>query len=252
MSQLERPTRDFNRFFEHVKKNGFNAKTVIDVGAARGTPSLHHAFPDAYFVLFEPVQEFMPELKQLMKKYNGEVQDCGLVSEAPIHQVNILRKLKQLVKKFKGEELEQFAKIFRTKNNIYGSSMMHRVTDVDDDRLEDVKIKTLDRALAHYKELPKPFLLKTDCQGGDFDVVKGGVKVLSACEIVIMEVSFFKFWGDHHPDALEIFSFMNEQGFVIYDFLDGLFRPLDGALGQIDVVFVRKDSLLKKDNKWGG
>jgi hypothetical protein len=66
-----------------------------------------------------------------------------------------------------------------------------------------------------------------------------------------MAVSFFKFWGNHHPDALEIFNFMNEQGFVIYDFLDGLFRPLDGALGQIDVVFVRKDSLLKKDYKWG-
>ena len=44
---------------------------------------------------------------------------------------------------------------------------------------------------------------------------------------------------------------MDEQGFVIYDFLDGLFRPLDGALGQIDVAFVRKDSLLKKDNQWG-
>jgi FkbM family methyltransferase len=251
MGKLERPTRDFDRFFENVKKNGFNAKTVIDVGAARGTPPLHKAFPDAYFVLFEPVQEFIPELKQLMKKYQGEVQDCGLVSEEPGLQAKILRKLKQFVKKFKGEGPEQYTKIFRTRNNLYGSSLMHRVTDIDDDRLEDVKIKTLDRALAHFDELPKPFLLKTDCQGGDFDVVKGGVKVLSACEIIIMEVSFFKFWGNHHPDALEIFNFMNEQGFVIYDFLDGLFRPLDGALGQIDVVFVRKDSLLKKDYKWG-
>ena len=231
-------TRDFKRFFEHVKKNGFNPKTVIDAGAAKGTPSLHQAFPDAYFYLFEPVQEFIPELKVLMKKYKGEVHDCGLVSEAPGLQ-------------FKGEGPEQYTKIFRTRNNPYGSSLMHRVTDINDDRLEDVKINTLDRVLAHYDELPKPFLLKTDCQGGDFDVVKGGVKVLSVGESVIMEVAFFKFWGNHHPNALEIFNFMDEQGFVIYDFLDGLFRPLDGALGQIDVAFVRKDSLLKKDNQWG-
>ena len=58
-------TRDFKRFFEHVKKNGFNPKTVIDAGAAKGTPSLHQAFPDAYFYLFEPVQEFIPELKDV-------------------------------------------------------------------------------------------------------------------------------------------------------------------------------------------
>lgn len=224
MSQVKRPTRTFPEFFEHTHRLGFNPGTVIDVGAAKGTPSLNNAFPDAYFVCFEPLREFADDLERYMRKYKGEIHNCALATE------------------------EKESSIFRTKD-LFGSSIMHRVPDEQDPRLEQITIRTLDGVLAD-RDLPKPYLLKTDCQGGDFDVVKGGTEVLKHCDLVIMEVSFFKFWGNHHPDALEILNFMNEQGFVVYDFLDGLFRPLDGALGQIDIVFVRKDSPFKKDHRW--
>ncbi|NIQ16320.1 MAG: hypothetical protein GTO02_18595, partial [Candidatus Dadabacteria bacterium] len=42
----------------------------------------------------------------------------------------------------------------------------------------------------------------------------------------------------------------DSNGFVIYDFLDGLFRPLDNALGQIDIVFVKRDGFFRQDHRW--
>jgi FkbM family methyltransferase len=223
--KLKRPTRTFEEFFKHIKTLGFKPSTVIDVGAAKGTPSLHQAFPESHFVLFEPLSAFIPYLERMMTKYDGEVYNCALGTK------------------------EIDGTIFKTKD-LFGSSIIHQLNDESDPRLEGITIKTMDGVLGD-KDLPKPYLLKTDCQGGDFDVVKGGVGVLRNCELVIMEVSFFKFWGENHPEALEIFNFMNENGFVIYDILDGLFRPLDQALGQVDFVFVKKDGMFKKYNKWG-
>lgn len=72
-------------FFEHIKSLGFNPKTVIDVGVATGTPPLYEAFPDAYFVLFEPTAEFEPNLHQITQKYNimGNTtkSDCPILIE---------------------------------------------------------------------------------------------------------------------------------------------------------------------------
>lgn len=220
----KRPTRTFTEFFAHVKSLGFNPGTVIDVGVAKGTPPLYQAFPDSYFILVEPVEEFIPHLQEITQKYRGEYHTCALMAEA-------------------GE-----ATILRTRH-LHASSMMHRVQKEDDERLQKVRKNTLDDLIGD-RDLDPEFLLKTDCQGSDFDVLKGGTATLQKCELVIVETSFFKFWGDHHPDPLDILNFMADQGFVIYDFLDGLFRPHDNALGQIDIVFVKRHGRFRKVASW--
>jgi FkbM family methyltransferase len=217
------PTRTFTEFFDHVKAQGFVPKTVLDIGVARGTPPLYSAFPNAYFVLVEPVEDFIPDLKKIVSRYRGEYHVCALMAK-PGHST-----------------------ILKSKD-LHGSSMMHRLADTDN-RLQDVEINTLD-GLVGDRDLEQPVLLKTDCQGGDFDVVKGGEKTLERCDLVILEVSLFKFWGAHHPDPLDILNYMSDRGFVIYDFLDGLFRPFDNALGQIDIVFVRRDGMFRQSHSW--
>lgn len=52
--------------------------------------------------------------------------------------------------------------------------------------METVQVKKLDD-IVDCSELEPPVLLKTDYQGGDFEVVKGGVHTLKQCEMVIME-----------------------------------------------------------------
>jgi FkbM family methyltransferase len=221
----ERPTRTFNRFFEHIKTIGFNPETVIDVGAARGTPALYDSFPDAYHIMIEPLDEFEEKLIKLLEKINGEYHICAVMEKA-----------------------EEDSSIFVTKE-LFGSSMMHRIKDDADERLKKVKVRTLDDVLSGV-QLAGPILLKTDCQGGDLSVIKGGLDTVDQCEVIIMEVSLFKFWGEHHPDFHEIISYMHTIGFVVYDILDGLFRPYDSALGQMDLVFVKEKSVFRQSNLW--
>lgn len=57
---------------------GFRPKTVVDVGVANGTQELYVAFPGSYFLLIEPLKDFEPQLKSILKKY----QDSYVLSAA--------------------------------------------------------------------------------------------------------------------------------------------------------------------------
>jgi len=84
-----------------------------------------------------------------------------------------------------------------------------------------------------------PALLKIDVQGAELIVVRGASVALRSCEIVLLETSLFQLMKGA-PLLSDI---------VAYIF--GLcYRPLDGALAQIDVSFVRKDSALWRDHRW--
>lgn len=60
-----------------------------------------------------------------------------------------------------------------------------------------------------------------------------------------MEVSFFQFFagGPQFDDCLK---FMKERGFVCYDMFGLSYRPLDGAMSQVDLAFVREESKFRK------
>jgi hypothetical protein len=47
----------------------------------------------------------------------------------------------------------------------------------------------------------------------------------------------------------EALSFMRGAGFVAYDILEIHRRPLDGAMNQIDILFLREDSPLRADKR---
>lgn len=221
---MDRPTRTFDQFFAHLEQFEASPGTVIDVGAARGTAALHDAYPDAYFVLVEPLEEFQGPLREILTRYDGELHHCALMEKA-------------------GER-----SILRT-DVPYASSLMH-TREEGFEKLQAVNVSTLDLLIGG-RPLPEPYLLKIDCQGADFTVVQGGVETLKKCDVVIMEISLFQFWGAHHPKPLEILRFMDANGFAIYDLLDGLYRPLDNALGQLDFVFVKKDSVFRRQQHWG-
>jgi FkbM family methyltransferase len=225
--QSTRPTRNFFQFFSHLKSIGFAPGTIIDIGAAHGTPDLLNAFPGSYFVLFEPMKEFEPDLKSVLKKVNGEYHLCALLDK------------KEKIEISKPKDLYS--------TSLIGDKKDERLGIVNDNVI--IQSDTLDNIL-HNKKLSEPFLIKTDCQGGDLNALKGSVKTLAKCEVVIVEVSFFKFRGDSHPTLLDIVSFMENRGFVPYDLLDGLYRPLDHALGQIDIAFVKKDSRFRMIHEW--
>jgi len=216
-------TRDFPTFFYHLKRTNFFPETCIDVGAADGTKSIYQAFPDALHIVFEPLPDFLPQLEETMKPYRRQIHRCALM-EAP--------------------SAKKLARV----EGLYGSSMMHSRRE-DAPGVVEVEVATLDEKMKGV-DLSGPVLLKTDCQGADLFVLKGGRETLKQTDIVIVESSFFRFWGAHHPDFYDIVTFMKEQGFVVYDLLEGNFRPSDGALGQVDVAFAKENGPLRASHLW--
>jgi FkbM family methyltransferase len=208
----------------HLKSVGFDPKTVVDVGVAHGTPPLYAAFPGAYFFLFEPVLDFERDIQSALKTIRGEYQMCALgatsgtttifVSDAPV-----------------------------------SSSLMHRGIDASDPHLRHITIRTLDDVFAE-KNPDGPILLKTDCQSGDLDVIRGGAEFIQKCDAIIMEVGMFRFWSENTPDFADTVIEMKTRGFVPYDFFDEMRRPLDGALGQLDAVFVKESGPFRKSHTW--
>jgi Methyltransferase FkbM domain len=113
-----------------------------------------------------------------------------------------------------------------------------------------VPVRRLDR-LVEERGLPGPFLLKIDTQGTELDVMRGAERILPQVDLVIAEVSFFNFRRKRNqPLVDDVLRFMDARGFFPYDVFGGFNRPLDDALGQIDIAFVKRDGRFRRDNRF--
>ena len=218
-----RQPRDFDEFVRFTKERGFDPGTVIDVGVCYGTPELLQGFPEAYFVLFEPVAELEGRMQALTAKYRGEYHMIALGAEAGSFPMSV------------------------QPGAIHGATLATRA-DAKSARL--VRVDTLDAVLGG-RELDGPILLKTDCQGFDLNVVKGGTRFLDRVELVVMEVNMFNPGGiPGLGDFGEIVSWMRDHGFSVYDIISYQVRPFDNALGYVDLVFAKSAGQFRAHHRW--
>lgn len=211
--------------YSQIGSMGFKPRTVIDVGVASGTFELYEAFPEAYYLLIEPLKEFEPDLKLILKRYNGSYIQAVAGSCAGLASFNV-----------HGHQLEG--------SSLYNESMGseadgHKVT---------VPMILLDDVLKE-KQLAGPYLIKVDVQGAELDVLEGAQHTLLETEVVVLEVSLFEFMKES-PQFYDVVSYMKNLGFVAYDIILGWNRPLDNALGQIDIVFVKESGLFRQDHSY--
>lgn len=223
--ELTKPTRSFVQFFWWLKNIAeYYPNVCIDVGAAGGTPAINRSFKDALHLAFEPQPSFIPELEKELEGYDHEIFQMALMDKPGKMEITIPA-------------------------NAYTATLISPKGRKSDDKKISVDVSTLDLQMKGRLE-EKKVLLKTDCQGGDLDVIKGGLETLQHCDVVIMETSLYRFWGDHHPDFYDIVSFMKSRGLVVFDILEGTFKPSNRALGQVDLVFVHEDGLLRPNHFW--
>jgi hypothetical protein len=111
-----------------------------------------------------------------------------------------------------------------------------------------VPMITLDEECAT-RSLQGPYLVKVDTQGFELEVLRGASAVLEQTEVLILEVSFFRLFTSN-PIFSEVVAFMADRGFEFYDLLGSSTRPLDGALAQADVVFARRDGMLRRQERF--
>lgn len=208
---------------QHVSRLGFHPLTVIDVGVATGTPALYNTFPQAFHLMIEPVDEFAKDILLLLKSYKGKAIFAAASSSDGEIEIHV-----------HPEHLE-------------GSSIRNEQMGAEFDGItRKVKAVTIDKIIAE-EGLESPYLIKVDVQGAELDVLAGARRVLLDTELVLLEVSLFQFLKGA-PQFFDVISYMKEIGFAVYDIYGGANRPLDGALGQCDVAFVKDNGMFRKNH----
>lgn len=220
--------RDLAGFVDWLDRRGMTPATVIDVGVCHGTPALQDGVPGAYHILIEPLAEMAPRLRAILARRHGEYHLTALGARPGRARMKV----------------EPGAPEGATMAGT-GSIAAH------DPRLREVPVATLGRLLGA-RELPRPILLKTDCQGLDLEVLKGaGRRLRGRLDIVVMEANLFPPAGDPRlADLGGIVAGMRRWGFAVADILSYQPRPRDGALGYVDMAFLREDGVLRADHRW--
>lgn len=215
-----RPTREFKAFFQHLKSKGIEFQTIIDVGVAFGTPALYESFPNSKFYLIEPVPDCKPILDDLTRVLDAEAFNVAAGSEDGMMD-------------------------FHVHTDISGSSPYRQW---EGELLDGKKISVPVRRLDSLVTMPvvRPCLLKIDTQGAELDVLAGATKTLNEVDMVIVEASFHQFRRGA-PEFSAVVSKFSELGFECYEVLEGHYRAVDNALAQVDLAFIRPDSLLRSE-----
>jgi FkbM family methyltransferase len=214
--------RSLVEFCSYLSGRGMAPKTVIDVGAAWGTQELLGSFPEAYHILIDPLPVYEKRLQQLLKKYEGEYHPVALSDSPGRTHMRVLS----------GGEL--------------GAAL---ATGQSDNTIE-VTVNTLDHLLRN-RPLASPMLLKTDCQGYDMHVMRGGKEFLKRVDIAVCEVNMFHPTGRPDlPDFGDSITTMRQLGFAAYDIVSYQTRPFDNALGYVDIIFARENGPLRRHHRW--
>jgi FkbM family methyltransferase len=194
---------------------GFDPRTVIDVGVAYGTDGLCEAFPQAELLLIEPLAEFEPFLRKIRERYKAQYVLAAAGEAAGTATLNV-------------------------HPDRCGSSLLREVEGASvDGESRQVPVVTIDEVCAG-KGLAGPYLIKVDVQGAELQVLAGAQRTLGQTEAVILEVTLFGTMIGG-PQLYDVVSRMKAYGFVAYDLWGFNYRPLDGALAQVDALFVRED-----------
>ena len=222
---IRKERNNLYKSLSHINQLRFEPKTIFDIGVAKGTSGLYKAYPKSFFVLIDPLEQYKPYMEKILKKYNGIFKLCAVSDKNETRKFNL------------------------HPNHMDGSSLLKEESGREIDGYEiEVTTRIIDDIVIE-ENLKGPFLLKIDVQGAELQVLKGAENTLKNTEIIALEVSLFKFMKGG-PDFFEIISFMKGYGFVTYDILKSIYRPLDNALAQVDIVFVKENGRFRKDHRF--
>jgi FkbM family methyltransferase len=210
----------------HLKETGFYPDLIIDVGAADGTPPLQNCFSESRFFWIEPLKEFEPALINLQQKLKGDYAMTAVGRDEGSFVLNIHK-------------------------DLHGSTMFKETDgEAADGVPREIPVTTLNKlGLANNWSQFSKILLKADVQGFELEVLEGAKEILPYVDVIILEVSFFRFLKNA-PDFYDVVTYMKNIGYVVYDIVSGINRPLDYALGQKDLVFVKENGIFRQSHGW--
>lgn len=214
---------DLAGLLARARGRGCMPRTIIDVGASDGIWSLRarRHFPEARFVLFEPLEERQAALAALRKRHGFEI-----------------------VSAVAGDSAGTAA--FTIDPDLDGSG----VAAPGAAGTRTVPQTTIDETLARLA-CPGPYLLKLDTHGYEVPVLTGASATLAQTSLLIVESYNFTLT----PGCLrfhELCAWLETRGFRPCDLADPMRRPHDGAFWQVDLAFAKADDAMFMSNRYSG
>lgn len=212
-------------FLRHLRECGFKPSRVLDVGANKTEWSqlARTLFPEAKFILIEPQAELESYLKVFCEESPGSVWKLAGAGREPGEMELIV-----------WPDFARSSMLFRPEAN---SPCEHR----------RIPIITIDSLFEDAKDMPQ--LAKLDIQGFELEALAGATKLFSQTECFIVEVNLYK-RVPTVPLFSDVVSFFDDRGYKVYDIPGDLRRPLDNALWQVDLAFVRKGGMFDVKQTW--
>ena len=215
---------------EDLRKRGLVCRTIMDVGAnaTDWSRTAKRIFPEASFLLIEPQVEMVPHLEQFCRDFdNSAFVLAGAGARKDVQTLTVW-------------------------DDLAGSSFLPKPTAAlrSAHKQRDIEMVTIDELVSSSRtQLPE--LMKLDIQGFELEALKGAQTTFGHTEVYILEVSLFPFPdGPGMPVFSDVIQFMLARDYVVYDFAGFLRRPLDGALGQCDICFVKRNGFLRRSHDW--
>jgi FkbM family methyltransferase len=228
VGSVNRPIGDVKSFLEDIRHRGFSPRGIIDVGANRGDWTLMalSVFPDASVLMIEPQEEMRPLLES--------VCHCNPKAEYILA----------------GAASSSGSQVQTIWEDLVGSSFLPQVNQekLRAGKQRVTKMVTIDEVLAKRPTLV-PDLVKLDIQGFELQALAGASSTFRKAEVFVLETSLYQFMPNQ-PRTIDCIKFMADRGYDLYDVTEYLRRPLDGALGQIDLAFAKADGQLRKSSSW--
>lgn len=198
------------------------AGTVIDIGASNGTWSLSamKLFPKANFLAVEPLLERERSL-QLISSRTSRFDYALCVAGAP----------------------NENSVIMSVSEDLDGSAV-----DIEGITGRQVPSKTIDQLVTE-KRLTGPYILKFDTHGFEEKILEGARETLKSTAAIIMECYNFNVTKAslRFPDMC---LHLEKLGFMPVDLADPMLRPVDKALWQFDLIFMKSDAQIFRNNAY--
>ena len=211
---------------ERLAGLGFSPGLIFDVGAYRGdfAATCLTTWPDTRVGCFEVQPRRVEQLRQIAESRPGALG---------VHPVLLGARDAAEATLY---EAETASSVLREQHRPQPRSNVYPMT-------------TLDGVVAREYQGRTPDLLKLDVQGYELEVLKGAERSLPTIEIILAETNLLDIHQDV-PLLADIIAWLQARAFVAYDICGLTRRPLDDALWQADVLFVRADSRFRRDKRW--
>lgn len=204
----------------NMRRLGFSPKQIIDVGAFAGEWSrlAHEIFPEAKILMIEPQKRMRKQLEKMVREDPSTyVYEQTLLGADQGRSVTF-----------------HLFEAATTAASVLSGHGYHA------GKTEGRQLETLD-SVQERVGFNHPDFLKLDVQGYELEVLKGAEKAFAVAEAILLEVSLIELYRSS-PLLHNVTEFLASRGYVAYDISGLIRRPLDCALCQVDMVFVKSDS----------